>query len=305
MAKRIHADCSAARAGPLGLRGTMPGMVRTTSRTDKPLTWLARVIVSMLGWTYLMVSSAFLFPVALVIWLVTLPFDRNLVVQHLFTCWWAAMYLAVYPGWRLRVEGRSKLPWKGAAIIVANHQSMIDALVVFALYRPFKPVSKRAMQWVPFIGWNMLMNRYIRLARGDRRSIGRMAADCRYWLRRGMPVMIYPEGTRSPDGEIKEFKNGAFTLAVEENCPVYPVVITGTPDALPKHEVWFGLRANMAARVLDPVYPDGQEIAGAASGTRDRIALLRDRVRERMIRELARLHAEKAQTAPVCASDGA
>ena len=143
-------------------------------------TLLARVLLSLFGWTYFLVSSAVLFPIALLIWLVTLPFDRNLVVLHLFTCWWAAMYIWMHPGWRLRIEGREKLPWKGPAVLVANHQSFVDALVAFALYRPFKPVSKAGVRWVPFIGWNMMFNRYIALARGERKSIARMAADCRY-----------------------------------------------------------------------------------------------------------------------------
>jgi 1-acyl-sn-glycerol-3-phosphate acyltransferase len=249
-------------------------------------------MLSLFGWTYMLASSALLFPVALVIWLVTLPFDRNLIVQHLFTCWWAAMYIWVHPGWRLRIEGCEKLPWKGPAVLVANHQSWIDALVLFALFRPYKPVSQAAVRWAPFIGWNMMMNRYITLARGERRSIADMATKCRYWLRRGVPVMIYPEGTRSPDGEIKGFKNGAFTLAVEENCPVYPIVITGTRNALAKGELLLGLRAAMHARVLEPVYPDDPSL-GQSSHARDRTALLRDHVREIMIRELARLRAER------------
>ncbi len=273
----------------------MRRMSTTALRAAPPAAKLLRILVSLIGWTYLMVSSALLFPIALVLWLVTLPFDRNLVAQHLFTCWWAAMYIYVHPGWRLRVEGRKKLPWKGAAIIVVNHQSMMDALVMFALYRPFKPVSKTAVQWVPFIGWNMCMNRYIRLARGDRRSIARMAADCRYWLRRGMPVMIYPEGTRSPDGEIKAFKNGAFTLAVEENCPIFPVVVSGTSDALPKREPWLGLRASMHARVLDPIFPDAEDRVAGGGRRADRVAALRDRVRDVMIRGLARLRAEQPE----------
>jgi 1-acyl-sn-glycerol-3-phosphate acyltransferase len=275
-------------------------MTEASAASSSVLVFLARVLLSVVGWTYLLVSSAILFPFALVIWLVTLPFDRNLVVQHLFTCAWAAMYIKVYPGWRLRIEGREKLPWKGAAILVANHQSLIDALVGFALFRPFKPVSQAAVRWAPFIGWNMMMNRYIALQRGERRSIAQMARDCRYWLRRGMPVMIYPEGTRSPDGEIKEFKSGAFALAVEENCPVYPIVITGTAGALPKKGLLLGLRARMHARVLDPVHPGGGEQGSGSRRERDRVLQLRDGVRQIMIRELARLRAEiSASTSPV------
>jgi 1-acyl-sn-glycerol-3-phosphate acyltransferase len=252
---------------------------------------LVRIAVSVVGWILFWLIGIVLFPIALVLWLVTLPFDRNLVVQHLFTSWWAALYIWIHPGFRLRIEGRDKLPWKGAAIIVSNHQSQVDPLVAFALFRPFKPVSKAAVRWIPIFGWNMMMNRYITLARGERKSVARMAEDCRYWLRRGMPVMIYPEGTRSPDGEIKEFKNGAFTLAIEEGVPVIPMVIDGTREALPKNSLLVGLRADIQGRVLDPILPGSPELS-TNTHARGRVALLRDITRDRMIRELAQMRGQ-------------
>lgn len=269
-------------------------MTEPTERSSGLVVLLCRFILSLLGWSYMAVSSALLFPIALAVWLVTLPFDRNLVVQHMFTCAWAVMYIWVHPGWRLRVEGREKLPWKGPAIIVANHQSLVDALVMFAMFRPFKPVSQAIVRWAPFIGWNMMLNRYILLERGDRASIAKMAEACRYWLRRGMAVMIYPEGTRSSDGEIRSFQNGAFKLAVDENCPVYPVVIDGTRDALPRKGLLLGLRANMIARVLDPVLPGATDGANSDVHSRDRAFELRDRVRQIMIDELARIRGIQA-----------
>jgi 1-acyl-sn-glycerol-3-phosphate acyltransferase len=260
------------------------------------LVLFARIAVSIAGWLFLWAVGIVLFPIAFVLWLVTLPFDRNLVAQHLFTCWWATLYIWAHPGWRLRIEGRDKLPWTGAAILVANHQSQVDPLVAFALFRPFKPVSKASVRWVPIFGWNMMMNRYITLSRGERKSVAQMAEDCRYWLRRGVPVMIYPEGTRSPDGEIKEFKNGAFTLAAEENCPVFPVVIDGTRSALPKNSALVGLRADIRGRVLDPVFPDSAAANGSGH-VRERAFALRDVVRQRMIDELARMRGQSIDAA--------
>jgi 1-acyl-sn-glycerol-3-phosphate acyltransferase len=253
------------------------------------ITLLARIAISVVGWILFWIIGILLFPIAFVLWLVTLPFDRNLVIQHLFTSWWAALYIWLHPGFRLRIDGRDKLPWKGPAILVANHQSQVDPLVAFALFRPFKPVSKAAVRWIPIFGWNMMMNRYITLARGERKSVAQMAEVCRYWLRRGMPVMIYPEGTRSPDGEIKEFKNGAFMLAVEENAPIYPIVIDGTRDALPKNSLLLGLRANIRGRVLEPIEPNS---TASDSHPRERAAALRELARERMVKELARMRQE-------------
>jgi 1-acyl-sn-glycerol-3-phosphate acyltransferase len=264
-------------------------------QTDRRPTLLLRVLVSILGWAIFWIVGIVMFPIALLNWLVTLPFDRNGVAQHLLTSWWATLYLWIHPGWRLRIEGREKLPWRGPAVLVANHQSQMDPLVAFALFRPFKPISKAVVRWIPIFGWNFMLNRYIALRRGDRASVARMAEDCRYWLRRGMPVMIYPEGTRSPDGEIKEFNKGAFTLAVEENCPVFPIVIDGTTDALPKHSALIGLRASLQARVLDPILPDSADVGGPDAHPRERAATLRDHVRGRMVRELAAMRAGQAE----------
>jgi 1-acyl-sn-glycerol-3-phosphate acyltransferase len=253
----------------------------------------ARLMATVIGWTLFGFIGIVLFPFAVLIWLVTVAFDRNLLVQHLFTSWWATLYVWIHPGWKLRIVGRHKLPWKGPAVLVANHQSQIDALVAFALFRPFKPISKAVVRWIPIFGWNFMLNRYIALHRGDRASVARMAEDCRYWLRRGVPVMIYPEGTRSPDGEIKEFNKGAFTLAVEENCPVFPIVIDGTACALPRKSGLLGIRADLHARVLDPVSPDSPEVGGPDAHPRGRAVALRDHVRGLMIRELAAMRAGK------------
>lgn len=268
-------------------------MNSSTSKLGGVLLLLARLVVSLLGWAVLWGVGVVMFPIAFLNWLVTLPFDRNGLLQHQLTSWWATLYIWVHPGWRLRIEGRAKLPWKGPAVLVANHQSQIDALVAFALFHPFKPISKAVVQWIPIFGWNFMLNRYIALHRGHRKSVAQMADDCRYWLRRGMPVMIYPEGTRSPDGEIKEFTKGAFTLAVEENCPVFPIVIDGTADALPRKSALLGLRAKLYARVLDPVLPDSADVGGPDAHPRERAAALRDHVRGLMIRELAAMRAGK------------
>jgi 1-acyl-sn-glycerol-3-phosphate acyltransferase len=68
-------------------------------------------------------------------------------------------------------------------------------------------------------------------------------------------VLIFPEGTRSQDGEMLPFKEGAFKLACEANCPVYPVAVSGTGDAIPKHGILFRNKMRARVEVLDPLYP--------------------------------------------------
>ncbi len=206
-------------------------------------------------WTYFAFSCVALFFVALAIFLVTWPFDRAGRALHLFSCFWARHYLWVHPQWSLRVEGREHLPWHGAAVLVSNHESLGDILALYGLFRPFKWVSKASVFKVPFMGWNMVLNRYVPLVRGDTASITHMIKLCRRWLERGVPVLMFPEGTRSPDGEVKRFKDGAFRLAVAQGCPVIPIAISGMRDALPKHGFVIRQKVQCVVRVLEPVDP--------------------------------------------------
>ncbi|MFZ5471400.1 MAG: lysophospholipid acyltransferase family protein [Myxococcota bacterium] len=228
---------------------------------------------SLLFWFFLATSCVLLSVAGFLVFLLTFPFDRNGRIQHLYSCVWAQLYFHVNPLWRLRVEGRERLPWHGAAVLVSNHQSLGDILVLFGLYRPFKWVSKKSVFSVPFIGWNMRLNRYVALERGNKESIGRMMAECRRWLDRGVPVLLFPEGTRSPDGEVKAFKDGAFRLAMDKGCPVIPIVLTGTGRTLPKHGFVLRDRANCLVKVLEPVDPApfGGDLTAFREAVRSRI----------------------------------
>ena len=210
---------------------------------------------TLLYWAFVAATMPCFFVVALAIFLVTWPFDRRRVVLQLFSCFWAHFYVYANPLWRARFHGRERLPWRGAAVIVANHLSVVDIPVLYGLYRPFKWVSKAAVFKVPAVGWNMVLNDYVRLTRGDRESIRAMMEHCRRHLAQGSPLLIFPEGTRSRDGKLQAFKDGAFKLAMEAKVPVFPVALKGTHETLPKHGLV--LRQHMDARVqvLEPLDP--------------------------------------------------
>ncbi len=214
---------------------------------------LFRRIFSVLYWSFWAVSSALLFFVALAIFLVTYPFDRNRKVLHLFSCFWAQLYFYVNPFWRCTVYHRDRLPWRGPAVLVANHESLCDILVLFGLYRPFKWVSKASVFRAPFLGWNMKLNGYVGIVRGDVNSRERMMSECKAWLSRGVPVLLFPEGTRSTDGEVQAFKDGAFRLALEAKVPVIPIAITGTANTLPKHGFVLNNKSDCRVEVLAAV----------------------------------------------------
>ena len=184
-------------------------------------------------------TSIPLYLIALTIRLVTYPFDRRLRFLHLFTCFWASLYSWMLPAWKVRIEGRENVRKNIAYMVVSNHQSQLDILIAFRLFFHFKWVSKIEMFRFPLIGWNMVLNRYVKLKRGDRESIAQMLKECEVHLDEGSTIFMFPEGTRSPDGEIKAFKLGAFQLAHKKKVPILPIVISGTSKALPKYTINF------------------------------------------------------------------
>jgi 1-acyl-sn-glycerol-3-phosphate acyltransferase len=225
-------------------------------------------LFTVLYWAFVVVTMPAFFLGALIVFLATATFDRRRVALHIYSCAWATFYVVMNPLWRLRVSGREKAPWRGPAVLVANHLSMLDILVVYALFRPFKWVSKAELFRVPVVGWNMRLNDYVPVWRGDRESVRRMMAHCKAHLARGAPVLLFPEGTRSRDGRLQAFKDGAFRLAHEAGVPVIPVVITGTFDALPKHGLVLSRRMEARVEVLDPIdpraYPSTEPLRQAA-----------------------------------------
>ncbi len=213
---------------------------------------MARIYSSMF-WLFILVSSILLFPVALLIWAATVLFDKRLVLLHQFTCFWASIYTWLNPVWRVTIEGRDKIRSGVAYVMVANHQSLLDILVLFRLFKHFKWVSKIENFRVPLIGWNMSLNRYIKLRRGDKESVERMMMACERTLKDGNPIMMFPEGTRSFDGKLKAFKHGAFTLAQRVGAPLLPIVIQGTSEALPKRGFVLRGRHRIRVRILDEI----------------------------------------------------
>ena len=239
-------------------------------------------VFSVAFWAFIARSCLPVFALAVVLLAITRPVDRRRVVLHpLFTCFWGAYYIYCNPSGGIGASwAREKLRWRGPAVLVANHASLIDILVLFDLYRPFKWVAKAANFRLPFIGWNMTLNDYVPVVRGNKDSIVQMMEDCRRHLRRGSPVLLFPEGTRTRDGELLPFKDGAFQLAAEMRCPLVPIAIHGTGEVLPKHGMILRQRMYGLVEVLDP-------IAVPVVGDCD-AGVLRERAREAIADALAR-----------------
>jgi 1-acyl-sn-glycerol-3-phosphate acyltransferase len=220
---------------------------------------MGRRLYSTLFWVFVALSSAVLFPVALLLWALTLPFDPRRRLLHYFTCFWASLYTWLNPAWPVTIVGREKIQSDRASMMVANHLSLLDILVLFRTFAHFKWVSKVENFRVPFIGWNMSLNGYIKLKRGDRVSVLRMMGACEKALAQGSSVMMFPEGTRSATGRLRPFSPGAFELALRTRSPVQPILIQGTREALPKRGFVLQGQHPIRITVLDPIAPESFE----------------------------------------------
>ncbi|MBL8611863.1 MAG: 1-acyl-sn-glycerol-3-phosphate acyltransferase [Myxococcales bacterium] len=170
------------------------------------------------------------------------------------------------PIWKFSVEGEPPADIHGRGyVVVANHESTADPFLLAHLPWDMRWVAKEEIFKLPVLGWMMTFGGDIPLRRGDSASIHRMMAEARRTLAAGMSIMMFPEGTRSSDGSLGAFKDGAFQLALEAKVPVLPLALAGTRACRPKGSLWFG-EARAAVRVLPPI-----DTAGMTEGDLPRL----------------------------------
>jgi 1-acyl-sn-glycerol-3-phosphate acyltransferase len=135
--------------------------------------------------------------------------------------------------WRASLDDRNTLP--RPAVYVANHQSQLDIpALVLAMPVDFRIVTKRSLLHVPIFGWALWLAGFIFIERGDRERAIQSLDRAAMTIRNGTSIVVFAEGTRSPDGNLLPFKKGGFVLALKAGVPVIPVTIAGGHAVLPK-----------------------------------------------------------------------
>ena len=241
-------------------------------------TALGRTIVSAWSWLVLGVLVVVWLPMVAVVRLVTAPFDKGRYAAGLLFRKLAVVHAKLTPLWHFTVTGDVPDDPRRPYVVVANHESFVDILLISHLPMEMKWLSKATFFKIPFVGWLMSLAGDIRLVRGDRRSVVAALRECRTRLDQRVSVMIFPEGTRSATGELQDFKDGAFDLAIAKQVPILPLAVHGTTTALRKHDWRLG-RSDAEVRVLEPISTEGL--------TRADTAELREQVRTRIAAELA------------------
>jgi 1-acyl-sn-glycerol-3-phosphate acyltransferase len=157
---------------------------------------------------------------------------------HAYGHFWARVSLLL-AGVRLKVRGGQHLPAQGPAIYMANHQSNFDILALYAgLPVQFRWLAKKELFRIPLFGLAMRRSGCIPIDRSDRKKALEGMEEAVRRINEGISVVIFPEGTRSPDAALLPFKKGGFMLALQAQVPVLPVAISGSGAIMPKHSRW-------------------------------------------------------------------
>src|SRR5215213_4298533 len=239
-------------------------------------------ILSLWAWLVLVLCILIWFPVMLILLLVTGAFDRGrYIVGYVFRRIGPVM-ATLNPLWRFRYTGKIPPDPRRPYVVVSNHESFADILLISHLPWEMKWLSKAELFRIPIMGWMMWLVGDIPVKRGFGPSAVEAMERCRRSLRQRVSVMIFPEGTRSRTADLLPFKDGAFRLAIESGVPILPLALSGTRTALPKHDWHFG-RSVAQVQVLDPVETTGLTLADVPS--------LKARVRDIIVRSRDRLAA--------------
>lgn len=165
---------------------------------------------------------------------------------------WSRLLLRLL-GVGVRASGLENIP-AGPAVYAANHASTLDIFVVFGhLPVDFRIVYKRSLSLVPLVGWAIRLGGHVPIDRSNPVRARRSIAAAARRIRGGTSVVVFPEGTRSPDGTVHRFKRGSFGLAVETGVPVVPVSLVGVKSVVP-HGLT-RVRPGTVAVVLHPPVP--------------------------------------------------
>ncbi|HTV64847.1 MAG TPA: lysophospholipid acyltransferase family protein [Bryocella sp.] len=217
-------------------------------------------------------------------------FDRDGHIQHRIAHLWARSCLRAV-GIRVQVDGRERLHSEQAAVYAANHLSAIDIPALYAeLPGQFRIMAKKELFRYPFLGWYLKRSGQIPIVLGDAHaSLRSLNRGCDA-LRKGMPLVVFPEGGRSASGQLQEFMGGAFYVAIRAQVPVVPVAIVGSFELLPMNS-FHALPGVVRLHFGDPIPTSGMRL-------RDM-----EKLSAQVRRAIVELHDAETQGAPAISAD--
>lgn len=164
------------------------------------------------------------------------PFDREARAVRALGRTWIRWILRTYSV-RVEVEGLEHVPTRAPVVFMSNHQSLVDIAAIIDTLPPsvsWRFVAKKELVRVPIFGWCLVTTGQIIIDRSHRERAVASLRRAAERIRGGASVIVFPEGTRSPDGSLRPFKSGPFHLAVEAQVPVIPITVSGSQRITPK-----------------------------------------------------------------------
>jgi 1-acyl-sn-glycerol-3-phosphate acyltransferase len=217
---------------------------------------LKRGILSAVIWAAITLLTILLFVVMLTITVFTSLFDKKRKRQHAQCFWWSEAVIRLNPYWHVTVSGLENIDRNRTYVVVANHQSLADIVLLFQTRMQFKWIAKDSLFRIPFLGWCLSLAGHVRLERNELSSIRRSYREASGWIDKGVSVMFFPEGTRSETGKPGPFHNGAFRLAREKKIAVLPIAIHGTASVMSKGKWVFNHAGTIHMTVLPSLESD-------------------------------------------------
>ena len=180
-------------------------------------------------------------------------FDSDGTMQHQISRIWSRMLLAV-SGVKMRVAGLDKIDPQGAYVFVANHRSLMDTPVVLAhIPVQFRFLAKKGLFLIPILGTHLRRAGHLPVVKGDpRTSLKSMSDAARIIRERGVSVLLFPEGGRSRNDRLQEFREGAAYIAIKAGVPAVPIAMTGTREVLKMGSMQI-ISGAVELRIGDPI----------------------------------------------------
>lgn len=180
------------------------------------------------------------------------PFDKKRVVVHILSTWITNAVFG-FSGIKRKVIGMENIDPNASYVMVLNHNSMADIITIYNLPLVFKWVSKREVYRIPIIGRLLFAHGDIVINRAStKEAMNLVHTKGKEWLSKGASVAIFPEGTRSKDREIHNFKAGAFILAKDAGVPILPIVLDNT-DKMMRKGFFMNWSNRITIKVLPPI----------------------------------------------------
>ncbi len=213
---------------------------------------MSRILFSIYVWTCYVVLFLVFFLLISITFLFTFPFDKYRRIPNKVLGVMAALMVRLSPGWKIKVTGQEKYDRSKPTIFIANHESFIDIPLLYELPWRMKWVVKHSMTYIPVMGWMVKLTGQLTINRSSKSAMKKLS-NLIQPLKDLVPVMIFPEGTRSLDGEIQSFKNGAFLLAKEHGFSLQPIVVDGPYRILKSGSKLLSPKGSLNISVLDPI----------------------------------------------------